>query len=265
MVILYEAFGSFNTGVSSYRVLISKKSRGTISLTEGTLQFESHKDKVLFQLKISKIEDFFMKNRFSIPIIEIISPNGTNYILSTLRKSKKHYHSSLQMTEDLFRQLTRLILNKDQIILFDTIVTLYPGSVKNFNFKERSLQGHIFLTENYILFKPFQTGKFNRIRILQIKQVIMEIEDSITYITIETVKGNIYSFLPLKIYRGRIVKDKTKNEKFYDILNQAIMYKRSEQIGVNKKEPEKQQIKCSFCENMIKPTDKLCPYCGNKN
>ncbi|KKN13790.1 hypothetical protein LCGC14_1002840, partial [marine sediment metagenome] len=41
MVILYESQGSFNSGVPSYRLLISKKSKGTISLTEKILSFES--------------------------------------------------------------------------------------------------------------------------------------------------------------------------------------------------------------------------------
>lgn len=261
MAILYESLGSFHTGVSSYRGLISKRSRGTISLTEETLTFESQKDKVLFKIKLSEIRNFYLKNRFTIPIIELISIHGSTYTISTLKESKKRFHSSLQMTEDLFRQLTRLIFNVDQIILFDAIVALCPGSIKSFNFRENSLQGHMFLTENYVLFKSFQSGNLNRIKIFDIKQVIMEIIDSMTYVTIETLEGGFYSFLPLTTSWGKFVKDKIKAEKLYDILNQARMYKNSEQVS---KKPREDLIKCLYCGNTFEPEANLCPFCGNE-
>ena len=265
MAILYESLGSFHTGVSSYRGLLSKRSRGTISLTEEALTFESQIDKVLFKLKLSEIRDFYLKKRFTIPIIELISIHGTTYTISTLKETKKLFHSSLQMTEDLFRQLTRLIFNEDQIILFDAIVALCPGSIKSFNLRETSLQGHMFLTENYILFKSFQTGQLSRIKIFDIKQVIMEIIDSMTYVTIESLEGGFYSFLPLKTSWGKFVKDKIKTEKLYDILNQARMYKNSEQV-INQKneEPREDLIKCLYCGNIIEPEVNLCPFCGNE-
>ncbi|MFX1425438.1 MAG: hypothetical protein ACFFBE_03220 [Promethearchaeota archaeon] len=266
MGILYESFGSFHTGVSSYRMLISKRSRGTISLTDDNLSFESQKDKVPFRLKLSEIQDFFMKNQFSIPVVEIVTLHGNTYNLYSLRRSKKHYHSSLEITEDLFRQLTRLILNKDQIILFDAIVAFYPSSLRNFNFKESSLQGHIFLTENYILFKSFQTGKINRIEILQIKHILMEIVDTITYVTFETLDGAIFSLLPLKASWGRFTKDKVKTEKLYDILNQTMMYKQSEQLGAEELTSlSKNETICKFCGNIINSEVSLCPFCGNEN
>ena len=265
MAILYESLGSFHTGASSYRALVSKRSRGTISLTEETLTFESQKDKVPFHLKLSEIRDFYLKNRFTIPVLELLSIHGSIHTISTLKESKKHFHSSLQMTEDLFRQLTRLIFNKDQIVLFDAIVALCPGSIKNINKKEGSLQGHMFLTENYILFKSFQTGKLSQIEIFDIKQVIMEIIDSMTYVTIESLEGGFYSFLPLKTSWGRFVKDKIKTEKLYDILNQARMYKNSEKVSNQKNEKHREEmIKCLYCGNMIEPEVNLCPFCGNE-
>lgn len=261
MAILYESLGSFHTGASSYRALISKRSRGTISLTEEALTFESQKDKVPFHLKLSEIRDFYLKNRFTIPVIELLSIHGTTHILSALKEGKKRFHSSLQMTEDLFRQLTKLIFNEDQIILFDAVVALCPGSVKSLNLKESSLQGHMFLTENYILFKSFQTGNLCRIVVVDIKQITMEIIDSMTYVTIETLGSGFYSFLPLTTSWGRFVKDKAKTEKLYDILNQARMYKNSEQVS---KKPREDLIKCLYCGNTIEPEANLCPFCGNE-
>jgi len=265
MAILYESLGSFHTGASSYRALVSKRSRGTISLTEETLTFESQKDKVPLHLKLSEIRDFYLKNRFTIPIIELKSIHGTIHTISSVKERKKHFHSSLQMVESLFRQLTRLIFNKDQIILFDAIVVLYPGSLKSFNIKERSLRGHLFLTENYILFKSFQTGNLSRIKIFDIQQVIMEIIDSMTYVSIETLDGGFYSFLPLTTSWGKFVKDKNKTEKLFDILNQARMYKNSEQVSNQKNEkPKEDLIKCLYCGNVIEPEANLCPFCGNE-
>jgi len=266
MSILFESVGSFHTGPSSYRALISKRSRGIITLTEEILNFESQKDKVQFRLKLSEIREFFMKNRFTIPIIELLSVHGIKHTISTLKESKKHFHSSLQMTADLFRQLTRLIFNKDQIILFDAIIAFCPCSINNFNMKESSLEGHMFLTENYVLFKSFQTGNLTKIKIYNINQVLMEILDSMTYVSIETLQGSFYSFLPLKTSWGKFVKDKIKVEKLYDILNQAKMYKQSETaVNLTTSELSDNKIKCLYCKNMINSEVIVCPYCGNNN
>jgi rubrerythrin len=67
----------------------------------------------------------------------------------------------------------------------------------------------------------------------------MEIIDSTTYIKIETKSGQIYSFFPLKRQWRKFGKDTLKTEKFYDILNQAKMYKESEQVRSKKDEKEK--------------------------
>ncbi|MFX0081798.1 MAG: zinc ribbon domain-containing protein [Candidatus Hodarchaeota archaeon] len=261
MTILYESFGNFNTGVPSYRSFISKRSRGVITLDEKALSFESEVDKIVFHVKLSKIKDFFMRSRFSIPYIELNTIDDTTYILYPLRKHKNSYSSSLLMTEELFRQLARLICNKDQAIYFDAIGSLYPGTSQRFDLKEKSFQGHIFLTENYILFKSFQTGDITNIEIVDIKLIIIEIIDSTRYVTIEMLEGSVFSFLILKEKRRKFVKDKIKTEKFYDVLNNAKIYKDSERL-IDIKE-ERKETKCLFCGNLISPTETTCPYCGN--
>ncbi|MFW9784466.1 MAG: zinc ribbon domain-containing protein [Candidatus Heimdallarchaeota archaeon] len=259
MVTLYESFGNFNTEVSSYRLLISKRSRGIISLTENKFSFESQKDRILFHINLSEIQDFFLRHRFSIPLVELKTRDETIYSVYPLRKSKKSYHSSLLMTEDLFRELTRLIYYKEQTILFDAIGTIYPGSIQGVKMKHRASQGHIFITENTIFFKPFDHIKKEDIRVSDIKSIIMENVDSTTYVTLETLEGKLYSFLPLKKHWRKFVKDKVKTEKLYDILNQAKMYKESEKIGIELKN----KSKCSYCGNIVTIEFITCPFCGN--
>jgi len=261
MTILYESSGSFNTGIPSYRSFISKRSRGAITLDEKTLSFESEVDKIVFHIKISEIQDFFMRFRFSIPYIELNTINKTTYTLYPLRKHKNSYNSSLLMTEELFRQFARLISNKDQAILFDAIGVLYLGSFQSIDLKKKSLRGHIFLTENYILFKSFQMGDISNIRIVDIKLIIIEIVDSTRYVSIETIEGSIFSFLILKEKRRRFVKDKIKTDKFYDVLNNAKIYKESEKLLTVKQ--EKRDVRCLFCDNAIDPDEETCPYCGS--
>jgi hypothetical protein len=261
MTILYESAGSFNTGIPNYRSFISKRSRGSIILDEKTLSFESEVDKIVFRIKLGEIEDFFMRSRFSIPYIELKTMNMATYTLYPLRKLKNSYNSSLVMTEELFRELARLICNKDQPILFDAIGILYPGSLQVIDLKEKSFQGHIFLTENYILFKSFQSSLINNIKITEIKQIIIEIVDSTKYVTIETLEGKEFSFLILKEKKRKFIKDKIKTEKFYDVLNNTKIYKDSEKLIEVKQ--EKKEVKCLFCGNTINPNESTCPYCGN--
>jgi len=263
MTILFESLGSFNTGIPSYRSFISKRSRGAITLDEKTLSFESEVDKIVFHIKLSKIQDFFMRFRFSIPYLELNTFDKSIYTLYPLRKHKNSYNSSLLMTEDLYRQLARLICNKDQAILFDAIGILYPGSFQSIDLKEKALKGHVFLTENYILFKSFQLGDISNINILDIKLVIIEIVDSTRYVTIETLEGRVFSFLILKAKRRKFVKDKIKTEKFFDVLNNAKNYKDSEKLIEVKQ--EKIEVNCRYCGNKINPNDTRCPFCGNEN
>ena len=57
------------------------------------------------------------------------------------------------------------------------------------------------------------------------------------------------------------MKDKIKTDKFYDVLNNAKIYKESEKLLTVKQ--EKRDVRCLFCDNAIDPDEETCPYCGN--
>ncbi len=247
MAILYKSQGSFNSGIPSYRLLISKKSKGTISLTEKILSFESKKDKINFQLNLSEIQDIFMKNRYKIPLIELLTIHKTVYTLFPFRNKGNSNSSSKEMTEELFKQLIRVVFNKDQTILYETRSKIYQGSIENSELNMKNFQGYIFLTENYILFKQFEEGKRYKIKILNIKDITMEIVNSTTYVEIRTIQGKLYSIFPLKRHWKIDKRDNKKVEKLYDMLNQAKMYKESEKLHLQRVEHDKiKKIKTMF-------------------
>ncbi len=239
MATLYESHGSFNTGIPSFRQLVSKKSKGTIILSETFLSFESLVDRILFKVKLSEVQDIRVKNRSNINLIELQTPHQTVYTLYPMKKKNNSYSPSKEMTLELFGQLTRLIFMKDQTILFDAIGGFYFGPLRSYDLKEMMIQGHIFLTENYIFFKSFNSEGINKIEVLDFKDITMEIEGSTTYVKIGTSGGKSYSLFPLKKQRRKLVKDKVKTEKLYDVLNQAKMYKESEHINLQKNEKDK--------------------------
>ncbi len=267
MATFYESYGSFSSGIPLFRQLVSKKSKGTITLTETFLSFESQVDKILFQVKLSEIQDIAIKKRSKINLIEVQTLHQTFYTLYPMNKNDKSEGSSKEMTIQLFRQLARFIYNKDQTILFNTIGGFYIGSLRSYDLKEMTLQGYIFLTENYILFKSFKPGNMYKINVLDFKSITMEIVDSTIYVKIETIYGQIYSFFPLKRQRRKFGKDTQKTEKLYDVLNQAKMYKASEKVRTHEDQGYvgETKIGCSFCGNLIDNNAVLCPYCGNKN
>ncbi len=239
MATLFESYGSFSTGIPSFRHLVSKKSKGTIFLTETFLSFESLVDKILFQVKLSEIQDISRKIRFKITLIELETPHHTFYTLYPMRQKNNIYSPSKEMTMELFRQLTRLIFNRDQIILFDAVVSFHIGSLLNYDLKDITIHGQLFLTENYILFKSFHSEGMYKIDVLDFREITMEIEGSTTYVKIETKNGKTYSIFPLKMQRRKLRKDKLKTEKLYDVLNQTKMYKESERLEFKKSEKEK--------------------------
>ncbi len=253
MATLYESYGSFSTGIPSFRQLVSKKSKGTITLTETFLSFESLVDKILFRVKLSEIQDILIKKRFNINLIELQTPHQTFYTLYPMKKKNNLYSPSKEMTMELFGQLTRLIFNKDQTILFDAIGSFYLGSLLSYNLKEMTIQGLIFLTENYILFKSFHSKGIYKIKVVDFKDITMEIENSIIYVKIGTINGKFFSLFPLKRQRRKLVKDKLKTEKLYDVLNQAKMHKESEQV--RSKKDEKEKIK--RIKTMLKVSNRL--------
>jgi hypothetical protein len=151
------------------------------------------------------------------------------------------------MTEELFKQLIRVVFNKDQTILYETRSKIYQGSIENSELNMKNFQGYIFLTENYILFKPFEEGKRYKIKILNIKDITMEIVNSTTYVEIRTILGKIYSIFPLKRHWKIDKRDNKKVEKLYDMLNQAKMYKESEKLHLQRVEQDKiKKIKTMF-------------------
>ncbi len=239
MATLYESYGSFCTGIPSFRQLVSKKSKGTITLTKTFLSFESLVDKILFQVKLSEIQDILIKKRFNINLMELQTLHQTFHTLYPMKKKNNLYSPSKEMAMELFGQLTRLIFNKDQIILFDAIGSFYLGSLLSYDLKEIMIQGQIFLTENYILFKSFHSEGIYKIRVVDFKDITLEIEGSTTYVKIGTINGKIFSLFLLKRKRRKLVKDKLKTEKLYDVLNQAKMYKESEHLRLKKDEKGK--------------------------
>ncbi|MFX1456354.1 MAG: hypothetical protein ACFFDB_13350 [Promethearchaeota archaeon] len=250
---LFESFGSFNSGKPPYRLLISKKSKGNLSLNETFLSFESHADKILFQIKLSDIQDVAIKNRFKISLIELQVTHGSFYTIYPLIKKDKSSSPSKGMTLELFRQIIRLVFNKDQTIFFNAIGGLYIGTLSCHELKEPTFQGYIFLTENYILFKSFQPSHLYKINVLDFKDITLELADSTTYVKIETIHGHMYSFFPLKRHWRKFKEDRLNPEKFYDILNQAKMYKESELIRLKKEKKEKtEKIKI-----MLQVSDRL--------
>jgi hypothetical protein len=253
MATFYESYGSFATGIPSFRKIVSKKSKGFITLTETFLSFESQVDKIRFQVKLTEIQDMSIKNRSNINIIEIQTPHETFYSLYPMKKKNNSFSPSKEMTIELFGQLTRLVFNRNQKILFDTIGGCSIGSLRSYDLKDMTIQGHIFLTENYILFKSFQPGNIYKIDVLDFKDITMEIVDSTTYIKIGTINGQVYSFFPMKKQRRKFGKDELKTEKFYDVLTQAKMYKDSEQVKLD--EDEKEKVK--KLKTMLKVSNRL--------
>ena len=89
MVILFESFGNFSTGNPTHRALISKRSRGTLKLTEKELSFQSELDKILYEIKIRDIKNFYIKKRFNLQVIELTDINNNKFSFYVSIK-KKH-------------------------------------------------------------------------------------------------------------------------------------------------------------------------------
>ena len=239
MVILFESFGNFATGQTSYKALISKKSRGTITLTEKEFIFKSEKDKISFHLRFRDIENFAMKTRFQLPTIELISVQGMLYTFYPHKKEKSSLTTSKKATEDLFRQLTRSTFKKESPILFET-----TGSFRHYDLTEGTTvpepqRGIIFLNEDYLSFKPFAEKSIFQIQILSIIQILMETSKIGPAVNIQIKEGKSYTLMALKKQLKMYTKDKSKTGKLYEFLNQAKIYKSSEQTRLEKEDREK--------------------------
>ena len=239
MVVLFESYGNFTSGQTSYLALISRKSRGTITLTDKEFLFKSEKDNILFHLRTNDIQNFSIKNRFKLPTIELVSVQGITYTFYPHKKEKSSLTTSKKSTEDLFRELTRSTFKKENPILFETI-----GSLKNSDSEKgistsEALTGVIFLNEDYLSFKPFTEKSITQISILNIINISSDTSKSGPAVNIQTKDGKYCSFLTLKKRIGRHTKDKAKTERLFELINQAKIYKSSEQTRLQKEEKEK--------------------------
>jgi len=242
MVNLFESFGNFATGQPTYLGLISKKSRGIIKLTEKGFSFKSDKDKILFQILVSDIENFYIQKRFKLPTIELINKQGTYFTFYPHKKEKSSYSTSKKLTKELFRQLTRLTFKNEKMILFEANGMCWKGSNEIHN--KNLGKGIIFLTEDYLSFKPFKEGVIHQVKVKEIMRIINNIQDSNPNVGIQTYQNENYSYITFKKKLGKYFHDKSKTEKFYNLINQAKEYKESEQIERKKQENERiNQIK----------------------
>ena len=239
MVILFESFGNFTTGQTSYMALVSKKSRGTITLTEKEFLFKSEKDKITFHLRVRDIQNFAVKTRFQLPTIELVSVQGIIYTFYPNRRERSSHITSKKATEDLFRQLTRSTFKKESPILFET-----TGSFRCYDLNEGetvsdSQRGIIFLNEDFLSFKPFTEKSIYQIPIQSILKILIETSNIGPAVNVQIKEGKSYTLMALKKQLKMYVKDKSKTEKLYELLKQAKTYKSSEQIRLEKEEQEK--------------------------
>ncbi len=239
MVVLFESYGNFTSGQTSYRALISRKSRGTITLTDKEFQFKSEKDNILFHLRMNDIENFSVKNRFKLPTIELISVQGMSYTFYPHKKERSSLTTSKKETEDLFRELTRSTFKKESPILFETIGSLKNSSSKEEGLTSEALLGIIFLNEDYLSFKPFNEKSIAQISILNISNISSDTSKTGPAVNIQTKDGKSFSFTTIKKHIGRYSKEKAKTERLFELVNQAKMYKSSEQTRLEKEEKEK--------------------------
>ena len=239
MVVLFESYGNFTSGQTSYLALISRKSRGTITLTNKEFLFKSEKDNILFHLRTNDIQNFSIKNRFKLPTIELISVQGISYTFYPHKKERSSLTTSKKATQDLFRELTRSTFKKENPILFETI-----GSLKNSDSEEEILNsealiGVIFLNEDYLSFKPFTEKSITQIPILNIINISNNSSKSDPTVNFQTKDTAFYSLMTLKKHIGRYINDKGKTERLFKLIDQAKAYKTSELTRLQKEEQEK--------------------------
>ena len=253
MVVLFESYGNFTSGQTTYRALISRKSRGTITLTNKEFSFKSEKDNILFHLRTNDIQNFSIKNRFKLPTIELKSVQGIHYTFYPHKKEKSSLTTSKKATEELFRELTRSTFKKENPILFETIGSLKNSDSEEGIFTSKAFTGVIFLNEDYLSFKPFTEKSITQISILNISSISSDISKTGPAVNIQTEDGKYCSFIILKKHVGRQTKDKAKTGRLFELISQAKVYKSSEQTRLQKEEKEK----IDRVKSMIQVSNKL--------
>lgn len=253
MVVLFESYGNFTSGQTSYRALVSRKSRGTITLTDKEFSFKSEKDNILFHLRMNDIQNFSIKNRFKLPTIELISVQGINFTFYPHKKEKSSLATSKKATEELFRELTRSTFKKENPILFESIGSLKNSDSEGGILTAEPLTGVIFLNEDYLSFKPFAKKSVSQTLILNIVNVSSDTSKSGPTVDIQVNNGKYYSFIALRKHLGRYTNDKPKTNRLIELINQAKIYKISEQTRLQKEEREK----IDRVKSMIRVSKKL--------
>lgn len=240
MVILYETYGNFNFGIPSYRGLISKRSRGTIQISEDNLSFHSEADKILYQINMKDIISYYTRYRFRIPVIEIKDRHDNYYSLAPFNKVEGGHKFSKTLTEDFFSLLTRQMLRNDHPIIFESKGLILKTSATAEGDTKEAIQGLILLTQNHLFFKPFKSSGINQVKVLEIKNILNENTNPNGFIEIQTMDGFIFSLIPIKKHLIKVKKDKTLSNKLYQLLQQAKDYKETERL--QQEELEKKRI-----------------------
>lgn len=249
----FESFGNFTTGVSSYWGLISKKSRGTIQLTDKSFSFRSAKDKILFDIKISNIQNFYLIKRFRFLSIELITDQGVYYNLYPRTQQNKMFGGSEKLAKELFTSLVRVVYKGDYPILFETKGSFIKKKVKEGILQEKRHNGIVILTEEYILFKAYKKKPNKKIPILEIEDTILHNNNSEMYLQIKLKDKNVFSIIALKNKRNRNRKDKVKTAQLYEMLIQAKQYKISENI----KKQEEDEMRIKRLKSMFEVSNKV--------
>ncbi|MBY9003109.1 MAG: hypothetical protein KGD73_03985 [Candidatus Lokiarchaeota archaeon] len=240
----FESIGSFNSGKTSHKALTSKKSRGIITLTDQGLSFQSEKDKIINQIKIIDINNFYFKRRHNLHVIELEDIHGNSYSTHAMIKKNDTILASKYETENLFRHLTRIVLKKDKTIFFEVKSGFWNGLPNILNWKSNMESGIIILTEDYLSFKAYEKGEIRALYVLNINKIIPFLQKSTKMVQIEMSNKDLYTCIPLREKFGRQVPDKNKIDKFIELLNQVKMYKESEQLKLKDLEKERlDQIK----------------------
>ena len=333
MVILFESFGNFSTGNPTHRALSSKRSRGTITLTDKELSFQSEIDKITYQIKIRDIKNFYFNKRFNLQVIELTDIYDNKYSFYATIKKKNSYSSSKTFTLELFYHLTRIVLKKEKPIFFEAGGGFWHNFPNLINWKTDMKKGLFILTANSLSFNPFEQGGFEILNVTEMDSIETFQHNSREYIKINMLNQESFSLTLFSKKHGFTKIDDIKVKKLSELLNQVKMYKNSELLKQRKLERERvdkikemldvsyrirldlmrdalemdektfsikifewahqfnfvidgdylnvnsehvgdfidnlyytegsqKKIQCKYCQKLIDPDSKVCPYCG---
>ena len=241
MVILFESFGNFSTGNPTHRALISKRSRGTLKLTEKELSFQSELDKILYEIKIRDIKNFYIKKRFNLQVIELTDINNNKFSFYVSIKKKHSYSFSKTFTLELFYHLTRIVLKKDKTIFFEAGGGFWHNSPNLINWKTEMKRGIFILTKDALSFNPIEKGDFEVLKIIEINSIESIQQNSRALIKINMrYSQKSYSMTLFTKKHGFTKIDINKIKKLSELLNQVKEYKNSELVA--QKELERKRV-----------------------